>query len=319
MIRKIARKTKNLILNPVRFKNLMLKPSRWLLAQTAFVVMGLFRLAPADTSINFMGWASRHVGPLLPRSKIGMINLRGAFPEKSEAELRQILRLSWDNLGRMVAEYIFLDRLMDINVEDLSKGRVEYSNGEIFQRLRDDEKPALIFAAHLGNWELLPVCAGRFGLNVQALFRAPNNPYIAKKLADARGQVMEGLVPSGSGAAYRLSQCLSDGDHVGLLVDQKFYSGVMVPFFGRDVSTNPLLAKLLRAHECPLHGARTIRLPNGRFRLEITEEIKVPRDENGDVDIQRTMAKVTSVVEEWVREYPEQWLWVHKRWPLPLK
>ncbi len=286
----------------------------WIIAQFAFSVIGLVRLLPAETALNFVEKASGFIGPLIPRNRHGLENLRMAFPEKSETERRKILKESWQNLGRTSAEYIYLDQIFDLKNPGSDFERVQFSNIEIFEKLRDDGKPALIFAAHLANWELLPVCAAKYGLKVQALFRAPNNKFIAKKLANMRGGVMDGLVSSGPGSAFQLSASLKNGEHVGLLVDQKFFRGIRVDYFGRPALTNPLLAKLLRSCDCPVHGARTIRMPNGRFHLEITDEISIPKDSNGEVDIHATTQKITNIVEGWVREYPEQWLWVHKRW-----
>ena len=71
---------------------------------------------------------------------------------------------------------------------------------------------------------------------------------------------------------------------------------------------------LLRQIECPIHGVRVIRLPNHRFRVELSEEVKPMRDASGQIDIQGTMQAVTAVVEGWIREYPDQWLWLHRRW-----
>lgn len=286
----------------------------WLIAQIVFLLMALLRLAPAEKAVNFAGRAARKIGPLLPRNRLGLENLRRAFPEKSEDERKEILQQSWDNLGRTTAEYVYLDKIFDLKKDSIDPDRFDYKNVEEFFNLRDDGKPALIFAAHLANWELLPVCAATFGLNVQSLFRMPNNRFIAKKLSDMRGGVMEGLIASGPGAAYRLTGSLRNGEHVGLLVDQKFLRGIVVPFFGQPAYTNPLLAKLLRSCDCPVHGARTIRLPNGRFQMEMTEEISIPRDSNGEVDIEAATAKITEIVEGWIREYPGQWLWFHKRW-----
>ena len=83
---------------------------------------------------------------------------------------------------------------------------------------------------------------------------------------------------------------------------------------GRPVIANPLLAKLARQFDCPVLGARLIRLADGGFYLDITEPLELPRDGSGQIDIEGTTALVTNIVEGWVREYPEQWLWLHKRW-----
>jgi KDO2-lipid IV(A) lauroyltransferase len=99
-----------------------------------------------------------------------------------------------------------------------------------------------------------------------------------------------------------------------MLVDQYLGSGVEVTFFGRKTRANPTLARLLRQVECPVHGVRIIRLPSHRFRAELSEEVKPVRDANGQIDVQGTMQAVTSVIEGWIREHPEQWLWLHRRW-----
>jgi KDO2-lipid IV(A) lauroyltransferase len=96
--------------------------------------------------------------------------------------------------------------------------------------------------------------------------------------------------------------------------DQYLTNGVEVTFFGRKTRANPMLARLLRQIECPIHGVRIIRLPGHRFRGELSEEVKPVRDAAGQIDIQGTMQAVTSVIEGWIREYPDQWLWLHRRW-----
>ena len=97
-------------------------------------------------------------------------------------------------------------------------------------------------------------------------------------------------------------------------VDQYYVRGVEVTFFGQRTRANPLIARLARQVECPIHGTRIVRLPGGRFRADITDEIPPARDADGRIDIAGTMQAITDVIESWVREHPEQWLWLHRRW-----
>jgi KDO2-lipid IV(A) lauroyltransferase len=122
------------------------------------------------------------------------------------------------------------------------------------------------------------------------------------------------LVPSKAGASWALADILREGGKVGLLVDQYYKKGVPITFFGRPTKGNQLLAKLVRQFDCPVYPVRSVRLPNGRFRIEMQEKIDIPRDEKGKVDINALTQKVNEIVEGWVREYPGQWLWLHKRW-----
>ncbi|HEY0236670.1 MAG TPA: lipid A biosynthesis lauroyl acyltransferase, partial [Afipia sp.] len=115
-------------------------------------------------------------------------------------------------------------------------------------------------------------------------------------------------------APYKLADALSKGVHIGMLVDQYFHRGVDVTFFGRTTKANPLLARLVRQVDVPIYGVRVVRLPGHRFRAELSDEVKPVRDADGKIDVQGTMQAVTSVIESWVREHPEQWLWLHRRW-----
>jgi Kdo2-lipid IVA lauroyltransferase/acyltransferase len=123
------------------------------------------------------------------------------------------------------------------------------------------------------------------------------------------------LIPNSLAAPVKLALLAHSGAHVGMLVDQHYTKGVEVIFFGRRCMANPLIAQLARQTGCPIHGLRVIRNPDGNsFVAEITEEIEPVRDAKGEIELTGTMQAITSVVERWVRETPEQWLWLHRRW-----
>ncbi|MEI3851977.1 MULTISPECIES: lipid A biosynthesis lauroyl acyltransferase [Ensifer] len=287
---------------------------QWLIAQFVFLLLTILKMFPADGAIRFMDRAVRFIGPKTSRQKLTLTNLRNAFPEKSEAEINEIALESWGNMGRMAAEYVFLDRLFDFDPERTTPGRVEVSGIPLFLELRDNPRPFIVFTAHSGNFEMLPVAGSAFGLDVTVLFRPPNNPYVAEKVFKFREERMGNLVPSHAGSSFALARQLEKGLGVGVLVDQKFRKGLKTKFFGQDVQTNPLLAKLVRQFNCEVYPARCIRLPGGRFRLELEPAIAIPRKPDGNVDVTATAQVLNDKVESWVREYPGQWLWYHDRW-----
>ena len=270
-----------------------------------------------DKTARFFGRATRFIGRRLREDRIGRANLKAAFPEKSPEEIETILEGVWDNLGRIGAEFAHLDHIWDYDANHPEKpSRIEFSarTKQLFDALRDDGKPALFFACHLGNWELPALGAVAHGLDAAILFRRPNIESADRAIARIRAVKMGTLIPAGREAPIRLAQALQDGQHVAMLVDQYLTNGVDVTFFGRKTKANPMLARLRRQVECPIHGTRIIRLPNNRFRAELSEEVKPVFDASGQIDIQGTMQAVTDVVEGWVREYPDQWLWLHRRW-----
>ena len=265
---------------------------------------------------NFFARVTRLIGPRLREHRIGRDNLAAAFPDKSPEEIEQILMGVWDNLGRVGAEFAHIDHVWDYDRDHPGRGLVEIPprSVDLFDQLRLDGKPALIFAAHLANWELPALAATAHGLDAAILYRRPNIASADRIIQEMRQVKMGTLVPAGRDAPLRLAEALKNGQHVAMLVDQYLTGGVEVTFFGRKTRANPMLARLLRQIECPVHGVRIIRLPGHRFRAELTEEIKPVRAADGRIDIQGTTQAITSVVENWVREYPEQWLWLHRRW-----
>ncbi len=285
------------------------------------VVRAVFALARAlgpDRSAAVGAAIARSVGPFLPQQRTALANVRAAFPHKGEAEVRAIVRGAWDNLGRIGAEYAHLGVLFDYDENNPNAGRIEVQGVEQFLALRDDGRPGIIFSAHLANWELPAICAARYGLEATAVFRAPNDPAVAHVVHEVRSQTMGGLEAARQGAAFAMQGVLERGGHLGMLIDQHFTRGVVVDFLGRPAMANSILGKFARQYDCPVHGVRVIRLPGGRFRLELTPPLTLPRDPDGQINVQGAMQAMTDVVAGWVREYPEQWLWMHRRWRVPV-
>lgn len=280
-------------------------------------LLRFLRLFDPDRLADIAGWTARTFGPWLPEHRTGRENLRTAFPEKSPAEIEAILRGVWDNLGRLGAEFAQLDRLWDWDPAHPDRwGRIEITREQIdrYMTLANDGRPALVFAAHLANWELPAICAATYGLDSAVLYRRPNVPAIDSWLGETRAVNMGTLIPTGLDAPVKIAEALERGAHVGMLVDQYYVRGVEVTFFGRRTMANPLLARLARRFDCPIYGTRVIRLPGHRLRPELTEEIVPARDARGKIDIAGTMQIITDVIEGWIREYPDQWLWLHRRW-----
>jgi KDO2-lipid IV(A) lauroyltransferase len=283
-----------------------------LLALVSYVVT---LLVPERFVVQAGGFMARQTGKRIPRlDRLGMRNLSLAFPEKTEAERREILRQSWDNMGRAAVEYFFIDRIWDFDPVATKPGRIEIEGVERFVKLATDDKPAIILSAHLANWELPMVAAARHGLAAAALFARPRNRWIANMVMARRQSVMGELVMSGPGALHRLARALEAGSHLGLLVDQFYDRGPTITLFGHPTKANSIFARLARQFECPVHTVRVVRLPGDRFRIELGEELDLPRDASGRIDVAAASQMVGSLIEGWVREHPGQWLWVHRRW-----
>src|ERR1700739_3453102 len=169
---------------------------------------------------NLFGRVTRLIGPLTGEQRIGRANLTAAFPEKSPQEIEAILAGVWDNLGRLGAEFAHLDHIWEHDAVFPGKSWIEIPPRcqELFEQLRLDGKPALIFAGHLGNWELPAVAAVAHGLDAAILFRRPNSQQANRIIEELRAVKMGTLIPAGRDAPLRLADALQNGQHVAMLV-----------------------------------------------------------------------------------------------------
>ena len=277
-------------------------------------LIALTRRADPDRASDFCGAVARRIGPLLPAHRIGRANLRAAYPDKDAAWIEATLRGAWDNLGRVAGEYVHLDRLWDFDPDHPTNGRFEIDDIALFNEMQEDGKPALCFAAHLGNWELPALAVHAHGMKSAVVYRMPNNKAVAKQIVAIRASLMGRLIRSRAEAAFEMAGSLDRGEHLGMLVDQHWSRGVDITFFGRRCKANPTLARLARQFDCPVVGVRVIRLPGHRFRLEGTGPITLPRDDHGVIDVPAATQLINGIVEGWIREHPDQWLWFHRRW-----
>jgi KDO2-lipid IV(A) lauroyltransferase len=280
------------------------------------VLMRLLRRAERRRTANFLAATLRRVGPWQRENRIARANLVAAFPEKSPQEIETILSDCWDNLGRVAVEFLHLDRITVLDLAKPGDADVIYDPITAERMLAIKEGGArLFFGTHLGNWELPARFAHYYGLDSTVLFRPPSIRPIADAVVELRAGCMGTLVPSQFDAPMRMLRALERGGKVGMLVDQYDIRGVDITFFGRVCKASPLLAQLARHIDCPIHGVRVVRLADrNKFWGEITDPIEPVRDPDGRVNIAGTTQAIANVIETWVREHPDQWLWQHRRW-----
>jgi KDO2-lipid IV(A) lauroyltransferase len=273
------------------------------------VVLWLLRRLPLDAASAFMGAVARAIGPHLRRSDVARRNLGLALPGAGNAELERIVRGMWDHLGRTVGEVAHLGEL-----DCYGGGRIEAIGVEHLDAFRDGDRGGIVFSGHMGWWDLVALSLVQRGLDVTIVWRVINNPYIRRMMLKARGAV-GAYVPKGPGAAREMIAGLNAGRHFGLLIDQKMNDGISVPFFGRDAMTAPAMAQFAVRDGTPLLPVRCERLEGARFRLTFYPPLEAVVTGDRQRDVAATMAKANALLEAWIRERPEQWLWIHNRWP----
>jgi KDO2-lipid IV(A) lauroyltransferase len=172
----------------------------------------------------------------------------------------------------------------------------------------------IFFSGHIANWEIGMLAGVQHGISVAQIYRAANNPLMDRMIArfrSARGE----FIPKGAAGARRAITALRRGTHLALLADQKMNDGIPVLFFGRPAMTAPALAVLALRFDCDVLPLRVERLDGARFRVTVFPPLPLPRSGEPHADAAALMAEVNATLEAWIRDRPEQWLWVHRRWP----
>ena len=276
-----------------------------------WVAFAVFRSIPIDRASTLGGWIARKIGPHLSVNKVATNNLCRAFPELEPDEIAAIALAMWDNLGRVAAEFAHLDRI-DFYRPD---GPVEVVGEEHVAQVLKSGQGGIYFSAHLGNWEIASLSVTQKGVPLTHIYRAANNPYVERIVQRQRGAIDGIHHPKGATGGKAMVAALKGGKHLAMLADQKLNDGIPVKFFGREAMTAPSMAQLALRFRCPLVPARVERLRGARFRVTLFPPMNLPDTGDKQADVHTLMEQVNALIESWIRERPEQWLWVHRRWP----
>ena len=261
----------------------------------------------------------RNIGPHLPINRRAEINLALAFPDIGRADRRRIVRAHWDNFGRTFCEYAHLPQIADPN-----SGRVVWGDMAPIEKLKEtiakgDETTsktgAILVSGHLANWEILPATAASHGIEMTVIVREPDNPYILPLVDRLRGAAGGKRIPKGKSGFRQALNLLMEGRVLGLLIDQKLNAGIAVPFFGHDAMTTAAPAQLAMRLDCPLIPVRIQRLGPARFRVDAGAPLVLPKSGDRAADALAVTREINGILEDWIRQKPEDWLWLHRRWP----
>ena len=308
--------------------------SRRLAAAVAAAVAGRLETAVVGAAIRLLralgpvrasdlgGAVARAIGPALPVSRVADANLRRAMPALDRAARRRVVRGVWDNLGRTAGELPHLGALR----EDTPSGPGWVLEGrEHLLALRAHAGPVIFVSGHIGNWELLPVVTAAYGFPVATFYRAASNPRVDAMIQSLRiaARVRHpdpagfAAFPKGASGARGALRHLASGRHLGMLVDQKMNDGIEARFFGLPAMTAPALAGMALRLRCPVIVGHVERTGPARFRLRCEAPVVLP--DTGDPARDRLLLTqaVNDQLERWIRAKPQDWLWLHRRWPPP--
>jgi Kdo2-lipid IVA lauroyltransferase/acyltransferase len=243
--------------------------------------------------------------------RVGMRNLAMVFPERTEAERARILRAEFASLGRQLAEVCQFPKYTLENVDQV----VVFDGLENFERARARGKGVLLFAGHFGGWELSSFVLSMHGHWMHVLMRGMDNPYLDRLIRHYR--TMHGNKAVDKDFVRGLLAAMKAGEVAGMLIDTNMTppQGIFVNFFGIPACTGVGLARIALRTDAAVVPTFTIWDKElGKYRLRFDPAVELVRTGDLEADTLSNTQKFTSIIEGYVRKYPEQWLWVHRRW-----
>ncbi len=269
--------------------------------------------APLKLGRGLGAIAARLALPFARRDRSRMkANLELAFPELDRRERDRIMHGCVRHFGRMLAEVAWLWRADVADVRQL----VEIEGIEHLFTALDGGRGAILATGHVGNWELLNAALAASGVPISAVVRELDDPRLDSSVTALRERFGSQVVPRGVEAGRQLVRTLLSNRGVGLLIDQDIPSipGVFVPFFGRLAWTPSGAAMLALRTGCAIMPGFIHRMPDGRHKVKIDPPFELPEEGPRDQRVTELTAAATAAVEWQVRAWPEQWVWMHRRW-----
>lgn len=269
------------------------------------------RLAPITWGSAFGSFMFRLIGPRLRGQRVAERNLKMAFPDLTEHQIDAMIKKVWDNLGRGAGEWASVD-LIDTTG---SNSRVTIEGEEEIAKLKESGKPFIAFGGHFANWEIGSLIFAQRGLPLVTIYRPASIPAVEFLFKRIRSRFMAELIPKNRGQMRHIIEAIRAGHPLGIMADQKLNEGIAVPFFGRNAMTPPVPAELALRYKCPLVPVLAERLPGVRFRFRILPPLELPTEGTHDEKVFETLVRMNAVLESWISDHPDQWFWVHRRWP----
>ncbi len=281
------------------------------------LLIGFVRLFPIDLAGSISGKAWRLLAPYNRRHKRALANLAIAFPEKSAQEREQIALDMWENLGRVMAETMNIDRILD------EPWRLHVTNGHVITRYCEKMGPVLIVTMHMGNWELGMWPVTLAGVRPAGVYRLVKNPYVDRYLRAQRQRLYPGGLfgrgradgtQEGQKTARLIMDYVRQGGRLGFISDLYDAQGIEVPFFGYPAKSMPIAAMIARRVGARIWIGRVLRIGKRACFDVNVNELYIPRTRNQAEDIRDITAAIQRHFEGWIRENPEQFMWSNRRW-----
>ena len=267
----------------------------------------LFKILGLNFSSKIGGKLFEKIGPLFRSKKIIHANIKRALPDISHENLNEIVKLMWNNYGRVFAEYIF--------IKDFRNGKyssnIKIEGQDILEKIKQTEQQVIFVSGHLSNFELMAMHLEKTGIKLSAIYRPLNNIFLNPLMEKIRKKyICKHQIKKGIGGMKKLMNLKKENFSTALMIDQRVSEGIFSNFFDQRALTTTIPAQLIKKFKSPVVPIHIQRNNGPNFKITIQKPI-IFSEENS---IQNITDKLNYVLENLIKIKPEQWIWSHNRW-----
>ena len=272
-------------------------------------IIGAIPLTVRKGIFRVLAWLFYYLSPR--QRLIAIHNLKCAFPEMGMTEIVALARKVFRHFAIVAAEFFEIPFLRKVEPSFIA----EVEGLENCTRALEKNKGLLILSAHFGNWEYGAALIGKLVQPIRIIYRPFDNAVLENLISCVRASTGNTPLPKDR-ATLKMFRALGRNESIGILMDQNVAAreGIFVDFFGRPACTTDGIALLALNTEAPVIPTFMYRQQDGRYRLIIGKEVEIVRTGDMQADVAANTQKFTGIIEDMIRKYPDQWLWLHQRW-----
>ena len=285
-----------------------IKLLRYLIETLILVVFFLiFKILGIRISTYISGKIFTLVGPFFRSKKTIVNNFKIAFPQITDNEIKNYSNNMWKYYGKILAEYSFLKNFKN----DLENKYVEVIGKDILDNIITNSERVIFISGHFDNFELMAMSLEKAGINLAAIYRPLNNPFMNKIMESLRKKYLcKNQIKKGRSSIRELVKLFKDGTSIALMIDQRVSESIKSPFFNKDAFTTTIPGQFVKKFNCRVVPIYIERKPNVNFKITVFKPLKFEQNDN----IEQITLKLNSCLEKMILDNPSKWIWSHNRW-----
>jgi len=272
----------------------------------------IFKIIGLKNASNIGGLIGKFFGPMFRSKKIIKQNIKIGLGELDKKKESDIIDGMWSNIGRTLAEYIFL-KDFKFNKTNFSHMRINGTN--YLDEIKKSKNPVIFYSGHFANFELMAMELDKFGIKTAAIYRPLNNFFLNPLMEYLRMKyICPTQIPKGRMGMREIITRIKDGYSIALMMDQRVSEGQKIPFFNKPAFTTTIPAQLALKYDCKLVPISLERKDGPNFEMTIHEPYKIKKTGNDEEDTKNITLKINQIIEKMIINNPKQWIWSHNRW-----